>query len=262
MSDAFVDAVLGRIDDSGDAAMRIGTVTAIDAGSASVTVSLAGDSVAGVRWIASYTPVVGDMIVVSRVGSMLVVLGKLSKQLGGPTVVYESMTVSPWTVQQGVNAGATSTPGSWTWATPSDVAPYIEQGADAGIARRAGVLMYPGFSLPAGATALSAKIRVQRVNYAYGIGGDFVAPTIYGHAYTMLGPSGAPAWVGGYGPWEPGSLGPEEIGVWDLPSSWLTALLAGTITGLGIYTLGAADAGAFEVNGLSWSIQINYSRPA
>jgi len=95
MSDPLLDPLLERIARSSKAGMRLGSVTAIDTGDASLTLSMAGGVITGMRWIGSYTPVVADVVVVSRVGAMWVVLGTLSKQIGAPTTLYDQVTVLP-----------------------------------------------------------------------------------------------------------------------------------------------------------------------
>jgi len=96
MADPLLDPLLDRIARSSRSGMRLGSVTTIDVDDASLTLSLAGDVIPGVRWIGSYTPVELDVVVVSRVGAMWVVLGKLSKQYPVvPTTLYASVTVRP-----------------------------------------------------------------------------------------------------------------------------------------------------------------------
>ena len=135
MPDDFLDPILRRIDDSQRSSMRIGVVTTIDAADASVTVSLAGDEIPGVRWIASYSPTAGDMVVVSRVDAAWVVLGKMSKQLGVPSVVYDTVAVAPIASRQGWLSG-----GSWVWNTQGSGSDSIVQGAGDGVDGAAGVL--------------------------------------------------------------------------------------------------------------------------
>lgn len=258
MPDAFLDPILQRIAREQRAGMRIGTLTAIDAGDASVTVSLAGDSVPGVRWVGSYTPVVDDMVVVSRVEAMWVVLGKLSKQLGAATVVYDAYTLLPFSAWRWSSVSG--------WTLTNDGTPYVEQRGSAGSPQDAGMILYAGMNVPDGATATSARLTLVRGHPIYDSGAPLVSPVIYGTAQSvMTTPTGSPSMVGGYGPWRPGTLTHEQGATWDLPSTWFTALAAGTLTGFVFYATAAADemtilAGASA--GLSGSLQVNYSIPA
>ena len=231
MPDAFLDPLFERMSRAQRAGMRIGTLTAIDATDASVTVSLAGDSVPGVRWVGSYTPTVGDMVVVSRVEAMWIILGKLSKQLGAATVVYESMLVSPAAQWEWVPTGWVVSPGRLT------------QSGGAGSPNRAGAAIF-ALQIPSGATVLSAKLAMTRETWEFDGGGVLATPQVYGVSMgTAAPPTGTPSenMVAGYGPWRPGMLGLGDGASWDLPSSWLTAMLAGTINGVMISTTALAD---------------------
>jgi len=121
--------------------------------------------------------------------------------------------------------------------------------------RLAGVWYVPGISaaLPAGATVTAAKLRLLRWG---GVGeSTLVTPRLRMHTYTAI-PSGAPTWTGTA--WSPGSLADQQTGVWDLPSTWLTALLAGTATGVGVDSAAWADYTWF----LGLQINLSYSVPA
>jgi len=252
MPDPLLDPLLERIARSQRAGMRLGSVTAIDAADASLTVSLAGDVITGVRWIGSYTPVVADVVVVSRVGAMWVVLGKLSKQLVAATTLYNQVTVVIVAAWRG--AWLTSNP-VWNWSVP--LFDMVGQGmADpADPTRRAGVWYTPGITtaLPAGATVTAAKLRLTR----FGGAGEstLVTPRLRMHTYTAI-PSGAPTWTGSA--WAPGTLADGQSGVWDLPSTWLTALLAGTATGVGVDSTAYADWTWF----FNLQLELAYSVPA
>lgn len=251
MRDDFLDGMFERFDSS-PASMRIGTLTAIDAPDASLTVSLAGDEVAGVRWVGSYTPVVGDIVVVSRVETMWVVLGKLSKQFGAPTVEYDSFTQLLHEAWQ------------WTSATGWAVASmgFVEQNGAGGAATHAGMFLHYQPGPPSGSTILSAHLTLTRGHPIYDGGAPLVAPVIYGtNAPLSVTPTGSPSLVPGYGPWSPGTLMHEETGIWELPSTWVTALLAGTLTGFVFYTTAAASEMTIDTAGLSGSLKFNYSIP-
>jgi hypothetical protein len=260
MSDPLLDPILERIARSQQATIRLGAVTVIDATDASLTVSLAGDVVTGVRWIESYAPVVADVVVVSQVGSTWVCLGKLSKQLGvaSATVTYHSVTILPATTWLGRFASD-----EWFWSVAADgVAgqglhhPYEVAEQLAGVWYLPGV----GFTLPTGATVTSAKLRLTRWAApvdAGGVGGPestLVTPRLRLHAYSSL--PGIPAWVGAV--WAPGTLSAGQSAQWDIPSSWLIALLAGTATGVAVSSEAAVDYTWFS----GVQIQISYTTPA
>jgi hypothetical protein len=254
MPDPLLDPLLERIARSQQAGLRLGSVTAIDAADASLTLSLAGDVVTGVRWIGSYTPVVDDVVVVSRVGAMWVVLGKLSKQLGASAVRYGSVTVLPATTWSGPYSS-----GGWYWQVAPDGQvgqgthdPYI------GDAEQLTGLWYtPSVvtALPDGATVTAAKLRLTRWVSYLNPESTLVTPRLRMHAYTAL-PAGAPVFTGSA--WSPGTLAAGQPGIWDLPSTWLTALLAGTATGVGVYSAAWADHTYFS----NLQLELSYSVPA
>ncbi len=226
LSDAVSDAVTrGRGSGS-----YMGTVTAIDVANFALTVDIGtGTPLTGVRWITSYAPVVGDFVVVLRVGSGWWVMGKNSKNLtAGGTVARGELALSPvasWTGQD--DSG-------WTWS-----AAQLDEGLPQGVAgwggTLAGISTYTSITgaLPTGATVVSGKLRTRRLQPSGdGSGGvAVVAPTIRGHAYTEK-PFGAPGWS--TAPWSPGTAEVGQIVQWDLPSAWLLALLAGAMRGVGM----------------------------
>lgn len=263
MPDAFLDPIFERIARSQRAGMRIGTLTAIDTGDASVTVDCAGDVVPGVRWVGSYSPVVGDMVVVSRVEAMWVVLGKMSKQIGAPTVTYGTVTVTPSTAWDGYFAE-----GYWTWAVSPRAGIF---GGPPGQGKRypygveetsAGVWYMPSVAtaIPTGATVTAATLRLTRwTPNAEQAGlspeGTLVAPRLYRHTYTTQ-PVATPTWSGAV--WAPGSLLNGQPGGWALPSAWLTDLLTGAATGVGLYSTAAVDWTRFT----DLTVDLSYTVPA
>lgn len=72
-------AVAARRIAAGSKTWGIGTVTATAAGPpATVTITLRGQSIAGVHYLTSYTPTVADKVLVLTGGQQLAVLGKLT----------------------------------------------------------------------------------------------------------------------------------------------------------------------------------------
>lgn len=265
MGDAFLDTILERVAREQRAGMRIGTLTAIDAGNASVTVSLASGSVPGIRWLGPYSPVVGDMVVVSWVQDAWVVLGKLSKQLTAPTVIYRSVELSPSAAWVGTFAEDV-----WSWQVAPTSGIYGGPPAQgkrwpSGVEKtNAGIWRLPALvgSMPVGATVTSAKLRLVRwtpssEQETLSPEVMLVTPRLYTHAYSAPpGGGGAPSWSSTV--WSPGSLARGESAGWDLPSAWLTALLAGTALGVGVDSTTAADWTRWA----SLRLDLSYSVPA
>lgn len=248
MGDGFLDPILAQIARSQTAGMRIGTLTAISTPNASATVSLAGDVVPGVRWVGSYAPVVGDVVVVCRVDAMWVILGKLSKQLGAPGVVYGVVELSPSAAWVGTFAEDV-----WSWQVAPTSGIYGGPPAQgkrwpAGVEEtNAGLWRLPSLvaSMPVGATVTSAKLQLVRwtpsgEQETLSPEATLVTPRLYTHAYSAPpGGGGTPSWSSTV--WSPGSLARGESSGWDLPSAWLTALLAGTALGVGVDSTAAVD---------------------
>lgn len=248
------DAVSTAVTRGRGSGSYMGTVTAIDTVGLSLTVDIGtGTPLTGVRWITSYAPAVADFVVVLRVGSGWWVMGKNSKNLAaGGGVVRGEIVVTAGASHSGTLDGA------WTWS-PYDADRGLGQGQTSWGGLYAAVSVFPYLTalLPPGATVGTAKIRATRVapgGEGSG-GGALVAPRFYGHAYTSS-PSGAPVWATGV--WSPGAVAVGASGMWDLPSAWVSALLAGTMRGIGV-----ADA---TPGGLSyWEppiITVTYTTPA
>lgn len=258
MSDPLLDPIFERIDRAQQAGMRLGTVTEIDVADASLTVSLAGDMISGVRWIASYSPVVGELVLTSRVDAVWVVLGKLSKQLGVAAPPIYGMAVDVpalgWFIESQL--------GAWSW-TPQEfgLAGQGTYDTDFGsVDTLAGVWSFlpVSASLPEGATVISGKLRMTRWYPTVGAAPEssLVTPRLRMHTYTESGGTSAPVWTGTA--WSPGTLARSQIGSWDLPSTWLTALLSGASMGVGVTSEARADYTRFS----NVQIEISYSTPA
>lgn len=245
MRDDFLAPLIGRIDRSQRAGMRLGTVTAIDTEDASVTVDAAGDEIPGVRWVDSYTPTVADIVVVSRVDAMWVVLGRLSKQWGAPDTIIDTVVVDPVLAWDGYLAEDV-----WTWA----VAPRAGiLGGPPGQGRRwpfgvqedlAGVWLFEGVADAIGpGVVLSAQVRVVRwvpnaEQSQLAPEAALVAPRLWRHVHTSM-PSGSPLLVAP--DWQPGTVAAGGTAVWPLPETWLTDLVSASAAGLAVSSDAAAD---------------------
>lgn len=241
-----------------DAELRLGTVDAINATNGSLTVNLAGEVIAGVRWFSHYAPVVGDFIGVLRTGaSGWFVQGKLSKNLGSPSSGHGRVTVTAISGYEGKLAHD-----DWFWQVNGDgSAGQGVHDVSGVVERRAGLwyLSSVASAGPSGSVITAAKLRITRwIAPAEGVAitpeAALVAPRLHMHAYTGA-PSGAPAWTSTL--WSPGTLAAGETGAWDLPSTWLTALLAGTARGIGVDSDSYADYSRF----LSVSLELSYVIP-
>lgn len=245
MPDAFLDPILERVRRSQRAGMRIGTLTAIDAPDASVTVDCAGDVIPGVRWVGSYSPTVGDKVVVSRIGSMWIILGKMSKQIGAPTVIYGTVRISAF--QSDFTSWDTTQPelGWYAWSFQDVRSGWQGRKIQSSAENNYAIMyLYPAIApaLPVGATVTGARLSIRRHFNSVNAGAALAGPAIYQHdkTFTPLGPNGPPPPTLG-SVWRPGTLGFNEIGIWELPSAWLTAWLAGTTKGITLYSDAAAD---------------------
>jgi len=144
----------------------------------------------------------------------------------------------------------------WNWSVASGGLVGQGRTGSGDITQRAGVWYVPGIleALPAGATVTAAKLRLTRYGSGFGEA-TLVTPRLRMHTYSAI-PTGAPTWTGSA--WSPGTLAAGQPGVWDLPSTWLTALLAGTAKGVGIDSTAYADYALFS----DLQIELSYSVPA
>lgn len=261
-----VRAAIARQSQSG---AYLGTVTEIDATNLALAVDIGtGTPLTGVRWVSPYAPTVGDFVTVLRAGTAWIVLGRLSKDLTGPGFVEVSDSIRP-TVMYAGQLDELDPFADWMWFS-HEVDAYwdVSQGHDifygnTGVVRDglsfAGVVRYPMLAarIPPGATITSAKITMERRS---GGSPGPVSPVLYGHAYTAI-PAGEPAFVSGYGPWQPGGLLVDEVGRWDMPSTWLSALVAGTLTGFAVYSTAVPDYSVW-VQPSSFELSFTYRMPA
>lgn len=225
---------------AGDDSLLLGTVKAIDATTNSLTVTLPAGDVSGLRWITSYTPAVNDLVVVERVAGSWLVQGKTS-------AVMTASTQRSFSKELPISGGGY---GAWSYGVSTKYWVWSDgilgQGKETynivtgGEVLHAGVAIYSILSLvPSGATITSAKLTIRR-NPVVTYGSSLVSPVVYGTNATST-PTGSPPTVSGYGPWKPGRLTYGQSGTWDLPSSWLSAWLAGTLTGIATVSSSSSD---------------------
>jgi hypothetical protein len=239
------------------ASMRVyqpvfGTIASVDATAGRAVVALpSGGTLTSLAWLAWYSPVVGDAVVLIRGESGWVIAGDVSADITLPVLSYTTTLVTPVASRAGWQDGAAAGT-SWRWYPSagyegSTQSAYLLQGMrNAAGDGRAGAAWWPTAAevIPEGATVTGARIRMTRPDWAWGA--DLVAPRLYGLSPTMVpadyGVVGPLTTVAGFGPWQPGTLGRSKTGTWELPSSWLSAWLAGTICG--VATVASAESQA------------------
>lgn len=240
----------------------LGRVAAIDGTNLALTIDIGtGTPLSGVRWVGSYIPAVADFVTVLQVGSAWVVLGKLSKNLTGPGFTEHTTQIAPaaWADGQRMVGAA-----DWSWYAPGDAVYQGRFGDASWTDDYAGVLFYPSISssIPSGATIVGATIRIVRGD-DHGLALTY--PILHGHALPGLPPSyplDGPSlpWVSGYGPLTLPTIAKSATAYVPLPSTWVTALLAGTLTGLAFQSEAPADYMSFLLS--SGVITITYRIPA
>lgn len=262
MTDSMSDAVLRRIqrEIAAAVAMDLGRVTAINADTKSVTVELTSGPVSALRWLKPYTPTVGQLVVVRRVRGEWIVDGELSTDFTNAPPVYTTIIVEPVLMFEGSrlrNYGDVWE--DWIWFTGDRMSQGGVRGAAAEYQHASYAIVAPQISslIPSGATITASKLTMARSDF---FGSALVSPVIYGHLRTATSstPTGPPVFASGYGPWRPGNLAKGQAGTWDVPSGWIAALMAGTITGLGLYSTVVTDYATFQ----SMRLEITYSTPA
>lgn len=234
---------------------RVGFVTAVDLGAQLVTVAFEdGSSTSSLSWASSAyaSPAVGDRVLAVPTTTGWVVLSKVTPR---PVLVTSQQAV----VSMTKNWMGSIEDGSSTWFWSETIAAGYAPGMQQGVAVvahggddkggepgtrevQASALYWGSLAslVPSGATIQQVTVRVRR--NSQDLWGDpaLVQPVMYGHAYTTT-PSGAPSWVAGYGPIRFPALGRGEEATLTLPAAWVTAWLAGTITGIGFYATTPGD---------------------
>ncbi|MFE6228901.1 hypothetical protein [Cellulosimicrobium sp. NPDC057862] len=266
-------AVRRMIDAHRNPLPRIGVVTAI--ASTTVTVTFAdGSTTPTLQYATAYVPAVGDQVLVIPTTSAWVVQGKVS---AAPTLVADEEIVvastSGWFLDRRVNFGPL--PRDWTrydnpgpltgWAQGRQILPIGAVGETVAqqMVDRATIGYYGSLAarVPSGSTITGVSALWRRV----GTGAPepaLVSPVLYGHAYTPGSPppAAAPSFPGGFGPYRFPPVAMGETARLALPSSLVTAWLAGTVTGLAIWSDQTADA--LNVDARPADVAITYTPPA
>jgi len=120
-------------------------------------------------------------------------------------------------------------------------------------------------------SALGATVQLVDMQIRRNAGGpDLVNPVMYGHTYDAGNPPAVndPPWAPGFGPLLLPPIGRHETGRYTLPASWVTALAADTIAGIGFWAETTSDAmfsdsswGGQVVAPMNLLLRVVYSTP-
>lgn len=255
------DAVLRMIRAHAQPLPRTGFVTAVSLNPQAVTVSMEDGSVtSSLAWNPAFTPAVGDRVLVTPTTTGWVVTSKVT---AAPRLVPDEVVVvapvNNWAKRNPWNFPGQPWFYQYDYASSSDpqYRGFVAQGrrpvseGDPGQAQTrmedsATVLYYGPLAsrVPSGSTIQQVQLAL---NHGTSGGPDLAAPVMYGHthttanppvggAYTPLTPGQPPAWAPGFGPATFPPIARGEEAVLTVPPTFVTAWLAGTITGLGFYS--------------------------
>ncbi|WP_454044411.1 hypothetical protein [Cellulosimicrobium sp. Marseille-Q8652] len=254
------DAVLRMIDDRAQPLPRIGVVTAVESSGLTVTFD-DGTVTPRLQHDAGYAAVVGDLVKVSPTTSAWIVDGKVTAPVD---VAQDSQVrVAPvhnWSKINPANFTAAYGPWWYQWDSPTlegkrtvmaGQHPVQEGGVghvQVRMENRANVLYFGSLTshVPSGSTITGVSIVLYRI--LHDGGPALVPPVMYGHDHTPSNPpvgnmdgttpggGQPPHWVPGFGPLAFPAFGRGETTRLYLTSSWVTAWLAETITGVGFYS--------------------------
>lgn len=236
----LADAIAATARAEPRAKLRLGVVTASASGLVSVRIQ---DTVhTGIRYLDSYSPTLGDQVVLSAVVNQWIVLGKLSRSQSGASSSSAQVDASAryWYPA----AGFTWTPGPvWQGVYGSGFVLPLR-----------GVWLYGSRLVPVGATILSAKLTIACEQTVV----DLVSPQVTAHGYTDA-PTGAPSWV--RGPISGGSAARDQTVVVDIPPTWWADIEAGTITGFGLSADTYANRMASGTSAPDGRFTVTYTQP-
>ncbi|MFC8732187.1 hypothetical protein ACFT5B_06995 [Luteimicrobium sp. NPDC057192] len=253
---------------------RLGFVTAVDTGAQLVTVAFEdGSTTSSLSWASSAypAPAVGDRVSVVPHSTGWVVMSKVTPR---PQLIADQQVVVPMAHNwQGFYHESNPAAG-WNWYDYANITDKHEAAAawqgrvppqqgGAGYVQttwdvRASILTWGALAslVPSGATISQVRLTLR----ASWVQQDAARPVLYGHAYTpaspprdvvydtnnnVVTPGAPPSFVAGFGPLRFPSMVAGDAQTITIPSSWVTALLAGTITGLGLYSATNADGVLF-----------------
>ena len=256
---------------------RIGIVTAL--GSGSVTVSFGpGATTPNLGYNPAYVPAVGDQVLVVPSTSSWVVLCKVAAAPSlVPDVTVRARAVHAWQKARSVNLPEHA-PGTWYYQYDNAVGGYRTYpqgrapepaGGPGHVPRLAdwATVLYHGTLaslVPSGSTITGVSLVYQRVSSGATMPA-LAPPVLYGHTHTPGSPppaAAAPSWAAGFGPlvYPPVAMG--ETTRITLPSTWVTAWLAGTITGVGLWSDRSDQAAPYWEAPETGDLEITHTPPA
>ena len=202
-----------------------GTVASVPAGSPTITVSTTIGSI-GCQWLASYTPTVGDTVMIAWLGSTPLALGKLGATAPPPPTPPPpppTPAPPPSTTSTGVTSFAAVSSGTYRsgWLDNSITNGNVMQG-DYGYGPNDGAWFTGGkpHSTLAGATVTDCKIWLKR-DY----GGSYAAQTVHlERVSNNTRPSGALSFDSGHAT-DSIALAVGQYGWFDVPNSIAQALV-------------------------------------
>lgn len=256
---------------------RTGFVRAVGSRTIDVQMGDTGALAVGLGWVASnYSPAVGDLVLVVPALDGWFVQGRVTT--AAALLAEETVTIQPvhqWWMQKGYSA---NTPQGWFYLW--DMAGYggffqgltPEQSGGPGYIPRfymsATLITWGDIAskVPPGSTITRATMPMRRSVWDPD---GFAGPVMLAHAYDTSNPppgdppqaSGPPQFIGGFGPYRPATYRPGEGGSVLIPSSFLTAMLARTIAGVGFYSEDPADRFQYA-NELIPALNVSYIPPA
>ncbi|MBN0039393.1 hypothetical protein JN535_04285 [Cellulosimicrobium cellulans] len=264
-------AVARMIDQARQPMPRLGFVTAVAA--TAVTVRFAdGSTTPSLQYATAYVPTVGDQVLVIPTTSAWVVTGKVS---AAPSLVPDEEIVvastSGWFLDRRVNFGPE--PRDWTrydnpgpitgWAQGRQIMPIgsTEEIVAQQMIDHATIGYYGSLAsrVPSGSTITGVSLLWRRV----GTGAPeppLSSPVLYGHSYTTGSPPPVATPAFPFGPYRYPPVAMGETARLALPAALITAWLAGTVTGIAIWSDAPADA--FNADARPADLAITYTPPA
>lgn len=229
--------------------VRVGTITALTANSTlSVDVG-GGTTLASIPYLASYAPAVADKVFLAAWDATYVCLGKTGSSTVPtppvvnppeyPTVEYGETIASPFDGWAGTKNRANN---AWSWVSSLGPSVGVEKEfLGSTVYERNGLVRYDLSQLPSGVSITAIKLVLT-------VGGGVlnsdmkVKTLIRPHSYTAP-PAAGPSWDSRTITSTLTAKGFMDYTQYtvDLPSSWLTDLLAGTVKGLGFSPVSGAD---------------------
>lgn len=256
---------------------RIGVVAAV--GATTVDVRLGGEAItAGLQYNPAYVPGVGHRVLVVPTDSDWVVVCRVSPGASmiedaerrvkpvrlwskARAVSLEDIPPGTWYSQwEGANSGYAPQYAQGRFPIPSGGPGWIPRYSDWASVAYHGSL---AAQVPSGSTITGVSLVVRRSTGGQQ-GAPLVNPILYGHAHDVANPpvlNAAPSWVAGYGPLVYPAVAMYEETRIVLPSTWVAALLAGTIKGIGFWSDRQEQGAPYWDGGIDGDLVVRYTPP-